>query len=88
MRSIFGASGFNVAATLELRKAPPLDRRGDEPRMLQCGRNFRVAEGPGGALVENSDDLLQCGRNFRVAEGALATQARAPALIASMWPQL
>ena len=38
--------------------------------VLQCGRNFRVAEGVFDGMVRVLESLaLQCGRNFRVAEG-------------------
>ena len=57
-----------MAATLELRK-------GHAPRLflaeiaLQCGRNFRVAEGWQRRACKGTEAGLQCGRNFRVAEG-------------------
>ena len=56
--------------------------------LLQCGRNFRVAEGAGYAAKNAAGTVLQCGRNFRVAEGIGAGAARIPVWIASMWPQL
>ena len=67
---------FNVAATLELRKAPaphscpPSSRRFNVAATLE----LRKARTPNASHSRQS--RLQCGRNFRVAEGG--TRARAP----------
>ena len=67
---------FNVAATLELRKEPQHNKENQKGHALQCGRNFRVAEGRKAAKSARSIGLLQCGRNFRVAEGVVGRARR------------
>ena len=44
-RGVEVVAGFNVAATLELRKGRRDDVAEAAAVPLQCGRNFRVAEG-------------------------------------------
>ena len=80
--------GFNVAASIKMRKFADRPRFGLGALSLQCGRIYKDAEILKWEASGAVGGLLQCGRIYKDAEIDKRRNVQSKRFLASMWPHL